>query len=79
MILTRTLTQRFHTAVLKHLDEQPLTGDAVVDVAGIVPVVETSMDGTSGALFSIFLNALVHSLREAGTAAGGDAAVGGGA
>ena len=63
------LTQRFHAAVLKHLDEQPLTGDAVVDVAGIVPVVETSMDGTSGALFSIFLNALVHSLREAGEAA----------
>lgn len=59
-----------YTAVLKHLDEASLTGDAVVDVAQIVPVIETSMDGTSGALFAIFLNALVGSLREAGTAAG---------
>lgn len=37
----------------------------VVDVAKIVTVVEDSMDGTSGALFAIFLNALVHSLRSA--------------
>jgi len=35
-------------------------------VAKIVPVVESTMDGTSGALFSIFLNALVHSLRSQG-------------
>ncbi|RWA07159.1 hypothetical protein EKO27_g7949 [Xylaria grammica] len=51
-------------AVLKHLKESQATGDIVVDVANIVPVIETSMDGTSGALFAIFLNALVHSLRE---------------
>ncbi|KAI1171436.1 dihydroxyacetone kinase [Nemania sp. FL0916] len=51
-------------AVLKHLKETQATGDLVVDVANIVPVVETSMDGTSGALFAIFLNALVHSLRD---------------
>ncbi|RYP48784.1 hypothetical protein DL768_005377 [Monosporascus sp. mg162] len=50
-------------AILKHLEEKPPTGDVVVDVARIVPVVETSMDGTSGALFSIFLNALVNALR----------------
>ncbi|RYP76869.1 hypothetical protein DL770_007152 [Monosporascus sp. CRB-9-2] len=50
-------------AILKHLEEKPPTGDVVVDVAQIVPVVETSMDGTSGALFSIFLNALVNALR----------------
>ncbi|KAI0967419.1 Dak1 domain-containing protein [Xylaria arbuscula] len=50
-------------AVLKHLEESQATGDLVVDVANIVPVIETSMDGTSGALFAIFLNALVHSLR----------------
>ena len=72
--LTQQQRAKKTTAVLKHLDEQSLTGDAVVDVAGIVPVVETSMDGTSGALFSIFLNALVHSLREAGEAAGAQAA-----
>jgi triose/dihydroxyacetone kinase / FAD-AMP lyase (cyclizing) len=50
-------------AVLKHLEETKLTGDAVVDVANIVPVVESTMDGTSGALYAIFLNALVHALR----------------
>ncbi|KAI0166866.1 dihydroxyacetone kinase [Hypoxylon sp. FL1284] len=50
-------------AVLKHLKEKTSTGDVVVDVANIVTVVEKEMDGTSGALFAIFLNALVHSLR----------------
>ena len=34
-----------------------------MDVASIVPVVENTMDGTSGALYAIFLNALVHALR----------------
>lgn len=37
----------------------------VVDLASIVPIVENDMDGTSGALFAIFLNALVHALRTA--------------
>ncbi|KAI2609091.1 dihydroxyacetone kinase [Hypoxylon fragiforme] len=50
-------------AILKHITENAATGDVVVDVAHIVSVVETEMDGTSGALFAIFLNALVHSLR----------------
>ncbi|EGX94940.1 dihydroxyacetone kinase [Cordyceps militaris CM01] len=50
-------------AVLKHLETRPLSGDLVVDVAGIVRVVESTMDGTSGALYAIFLNALVHGLR----------------
>ncbi|RYO82650.1 hypothetical protein DL766_001086 [Monosporascus sp. MC13-8B] len=50
-------------AILKHLKERPPTGDVLMDVAQIVPAVETSMDGTSGALFSIFLNALVNALR----------------
>lgn len=48
---------------MKHLSETQLSGDAVVDVAGIVPVIERSMDGTSGALYAIFMNSLVHSLR----------------
>ncbi|KAL2889356.1 Dihydroxyacetone kinase 1 [Ceratocystis lukuohia] len=50
-------------AVLEHINKVGLTGDAVVDLAGIVPVVEMSMDGTSGALFAIFLNSLTASLR----------------
>ncbi|KAI0108604.1 Dak1 domain-containing protein [Nemania sp. FL0031] len=33
-------------AVLKHLKETQATGDLVVDVANIVPIVETCMDGT---------------------------------
>ncbi|KAI1805413.1 dihydroxyacetone kinase [Daldinia bambusicola] len=57
-------------AVLSHIKEKPATGDVVVDLAHIVTIVENAMDGTSGALFAIFLNALVHSLR---TLAPGDA------
>ncbi|KAI5461373.1 Dak1 domain-containing protein [Mariannaea sp. PMI_226] len=54
-------------AILKHLSEHPFTGDAVVDVASIVPIVENNMDGTSGALYAIFLNSLVHALRSLGS------------
>ncbi|KAI1849417.1 hypothetical protein JX265_008571 [Neoarthrinium moseri] len=54
--------------ILQHLAANPLSGDAVVDLAKIVSVVETTMDGTSGALYAIFLNSLVHSLK--GLAAG---------
>ncbi|KAL2118393.1 hypothetical protein VTJ04DRAFT_8053 [Mycothermus thermophilus] len=53
-------------AILAHLQSHPLTGDAVADVASIVPVVEREMDGTSGALYAIFLNALVAALRAQG-------------
>ncbi|KAK7905763.1 dihydroxyacetone kinase Dak1 [Exophiala xenobiotica] len=50
--------------VLKELSSGDLPNDAVSFVNKIVPVVEQTMDGTSGALFSIYLNALVHGLRE---------------
>ena len=50
-------------AILKHIESKPLTGDVVLDVASIVPVIENVMDGTSGALYAIFFNALVHALR----------------
>ncbi|RSL69448.1 hypothetical protein CEP54_002324 [Fusarium duplospermum] len=50
-------------AILKHLEERPFSGDIVVDLSSIVTVVENTMDGTSGALYAIFLNALVHALR----------------
>ncbi|KAL6402317.1 hypothetical protein AUP68_14789 [Ilyonectria robusta] len=56
-------------AILKHLGEHPLTGDVIRDLGAIVSIVENNMDGTSGALFAIFLNALVHALSGvAGTA-----------
>ncbi|KAF4465552.1 dihydroxyacetone kinase [Fusarium albosuccineum] len=50
-------------AILKHISEKPFSGDVVVDLASIVNVVENAMDGTSGALYAIFLNALMHALR----------------
>jgi dihydroxyacetone kinase len=53
-----------YVAILKHIEEHPLSGDVVVDLASIVTIVETAMDGTSGALYAIFLNALVNALRE---------------
>ncbi|PBP15316.1 dihydroxyacetone kinase [Diplocarpon rosae] len=46
------------SAVLNFLSTTPLTSDPVLDLSKIVQVVETSMDGTSGALYAIFLNAL---------------------
>lgn len=46
------------------LSQTQLTGDAVLDLSTIVQVVETTMDGTSGALYAIFLNALVLALRQ---------------
>ncbi|KAF3770943.1 dihydroxyacetone kinase [Cryphonectria parasitica EP155] len=49
-------------AVLDHLAKEHLKGDAVIDVASIATIIEMAMDGTSGALYAIFLNALVHAL-----------------
>lgn len=40
-----------------------LTDDIVNTVNRIVTVVENTMDGTSGAIYAIFLNALAHGLR----------------
>lgn len=51
------------TAVLEHLKKGTFDDDVVVNLASIVTVVENSMDGTSGALYAIFLNALLHALR----------------
>jgi len=53
-------------AILSHIDEQPLREDIGSSLASIVNVVENVMDGTSGALYAIFLNALVKGLREQG-------------
>ncbi|EPE05036.1 dihydroxyacetone kinase [Ophiostoma piceae UAMH 11346] len=57
-------------AVLEHLSNpKAVTGDVLADVAAIVPVIERFMDGTSGALYAIFLNALVHALRQQASSA----------
>ncbi|KID87575.1 dihydroxyacetone kinase [Metarhizium guizhouense ARSEF 977] len=50
-------------AVLKHINQTTLTDDPVLTLTSIIPVVESTMDGTSGALYAIFLNALAHALR----------------
>ncbi|KAI9867524.1 MAG: hypothetical protein M1830_005816 [Pleopsidium flavum] len=54
-------------AILDMLKRTELSQDAVVTVSHIVRVVEKSMDGTSGALYAIFLNALAHNLRTQST------------
>lgn len=44
-------------------DSPPVSDDIVNTVNRIVTVVENVMDGTSGAIYAIFLNALAHGLR----------------
>ncbi|ESZ96557.1 dihydroxyacetone kinase [Sclerotinia borealis F-4128] len=51
-------------SVLSSISKEKLSGDVVVDLARIVQVVENTMDGTSGALYAIFLNSLLTALRE---------------
>ncbi|TGO21721.1 hypothetical protein BPAE_0204g00170 [Botrytis paeoniae] len=51
-------------SVLSTISKEKLSGDVVVDLARIVQVVENTMDGTSGALYAIFLNSLLAALRE---------------
>ncbi|KAL2152458.1 hypothetical protein VTH82DRAFT_5642 [Thermothelomyces myriococcoides] len=53
-------------AILKYLRSHALSGDVVVDLANIVPIVEKEMDGTSGAIYAIFLNALLAALKSHG-------------
>jgi dihydroxyacetone kinase len=50
--------------VLELVSKNAFSGDAVADLGKIVQVVEMSMDGTSGALYAIYLNALTHALRQ---------------
>ena len=52
-------------SVLKLLEDPSsnLTDDLVTAVNRIVTIVENTMDGTSGAIYAIFLNALAHGLR----------------
>ena len=51
-------------AILSLLTTSPPTIDLLANFAALVHVVETTMDGTSGALYAIFLNALAHNLRQ---------------
>jgi dihydroxyacetone kinase len=51
-------------AILKMLETSPKTDDTLIFLHNIVQVVELAMDGTSGAIYAIFLNALAHGLRQ---------------
>lgn len=53
--------------ILSFITHSQLNDDAVTTVRRITGIVETSMDGTSGALYAIFVNALAHGLRQQGT------------
>ncbi|OQO14705.1 hypothetical protein B0A48_00086 [Cryoendolithus antarcticus] len=50
--------------VKQHLGKSSSVKDAAQFVDGITSVIETDMDGTSGALYAIFLNALANGLRQ---------------
>ena len=50
-------------AILKLLDRTKPTDDVLLAYLAVVRTVEGTMDGTSGALYAIFLNTLAHDLR----------------
>ncbi|KAK0118639.1 hypothetical protein ONS95_007520 [Cadophora gregata] len=54
-------------AVLAYIDKSELSPIAASTLLGISNVIEESMDGTSGALYSIFFNALASALRSLST------------
>lgn len=51
------------SALLHMLESTKTPGDAALLLHNITQVVEKEMDGTSGAIYAIFLNALSHGLR----------------
>lgn len=51
-------------AVQAFIDAGRVTSDPVSTISRLAKIVEETMDGTSGALFSIYLNALVKALRD---------------
>ncbi|KAI5297245.1 hypothetical protein KEM55_004964 [Ascosphaera atra] len=50
-------------SVLEFIESDLVSDDIVVTLNGICHVVENAMDGTSGAIYTIFLNALTAALR----------------
>ena len=51
-------------AILTFLGLGTTNDDIINAVCQIIPIVENTMDGTSGAIYAIFLNSLAHGLRE---------------
>lgn len=54
-------------AILSHIKNNGVSSDAAQLVSQIAHVVESNMDGTSGAIYAIFLNSLAYSLSIEGT------------
>ena len=54
-------------AILEMLEETGLSDDAIISLTTITQIVEKNMDGTSGALYAIFLNSLTHNLQDQDT------------
>ncbi|KAK4546258.1 hypothetical protein LTR36_001935 [Oleoguttula mirabilis] len=52
--------------IMEHIDGAQQEKDAALYLDRIISIVENTMDGTSGALYAIFLNALAHGLRSQG-------------
>lgn len=50
--------------ILKMLESDRITQDPVTTLSKITSVVEATMDGTSGALYAIFLNSLTANVRK---------------
>jgi len=57
--------------IMNYLNSTEIPDDAVLNLSNIVQVVEKTMDGTSGALYAIFLNSLTHELRIQGSSSPG--------
>ena len=55
--------KRGAVAISRLLETIEISDDAVLILEKIVEIVETNMDGTSGALYAIFLNSLAYNLR----------------
>jgi dihydroxyacetone kinase len=51
-------------ALLSLLEKSPPGNDLLLNFEAVVRVVENTMDGTSGAIYAIFLNALSYQLRQ---------------
>lgn len=58
-----TVLKRGAISVLKMQESADISDDALINIARVVQTIEATMDGTSGAIYAIFLNALVHNLR----------------
>jgi len=55
--------QRGAEAIQKMFRQTQTTDDVLLALMDMIHVIENTMDGTSGALYAIYLNMLVHNLR----------------